>query len=85
MSKRGENVYKRKDGRWETRVIKGYNVQGKALYACFYGRSYKEVKEKIFSPFPYSIGSISGIEAKSSNELLFENVLNTRLESKINR
>ena len=24
MSRRGENIYKRKDGRWEGRYIKGY-------------------------------------------------------------
>ena len=24
MSKKGENIYKRKDGRWEARYIKGY-------------------------------------------------------------
>jgi integrase len=53
MAKRGENIYKRKDGRWEARVIKGYTEQGKALYAYFYGRSYKEVKDKIFMSLPY--------------------------------
>lgn len=40
MAKRGENIYKRKDGRWEARAIKGYNEQGKAVYAYFYGQSY---------------------------------------------
>ena len=41
MSKRGENVYKRKDGRWEGRVLKP-----KGGYAYVYGKSYREVKEK---------------------------------------
>ena len=41
MSKRGENIYKRKDGRWEGRVLK---PQGG--YAYVYGKSYREVKEK---------------------------------------
>ena len=41
MAKYGGNIYKRKDGRWEGRVIKEYNEKGKALYAYFYGRSYK--------------------------------------------
>lgn len=26
MSRRGENIYKRKDGRWEGRYIKGYTM-----------------------------------------------------------
>ena len=30
MSKKGENIYKRKDGRWEGRYIKLYDADGKA-------------------------------------------------------
>ena len=48
MARRGENIYKRKDGRWEARIIKGHNEQGKTLYTYFYGNSYKEVKDKIY-------------------------------------
>ena len=54
MARRGENIYKRKDGRWEGRVVKGHDERGKALYVYFYGRSYKEVKDKIFMPLSYS-------------------------------
>ena len=46
MSK-GENIFKRKDGRWEARYIKGYEQSGKAKYGYCYGRSYKEAKEKV--------------------------------------
>lgn len=42
MPRRGENIYKRRDGRWEGRTLK---QDGKYLY--FYGKSYKEVKEKM--------------------------------------
>lgn len=41
MSRRGENIYKRKDGRWEGRIL---NPNGK--YSYVYGKSYREVKEK---------------------------------------
>ena len=41
MSKRGENIYKRKDGRWEGRTLVS---PGK--YKYFYGKSYREVKGK---------------------------------------
>ena len=41
MPRRGENIYKRKDGRWEGRVM---TPEGKYRYT--YARSYKEVKEK---------------------------------------
>ena len=55
MAKRGENIYKRKDGRWEARIIKSYDRYGKAIYAYFYGRTYREAKEKIYESVHKSI------------------------------
>lgn len=46
MPRRGENITKRKDGRWEARIIKGYTCEGKALYTYIYGKSYAEAKQK---------------------------------------
>ena len=46
MSKKGENIYKRKDGRWEARYIKGYSPEGRARYGYCYGRTYHEPKSK---------------------------------------
>ncbi|MDO5410063.1 MAG: tyrosine-type recombinase/integrase [Lachnospiraceae bacterium] len=46
MGRHGENIYKRKDGRWEARVITGYSLEGKACYRYLYGRTYQEVKSK---------------------------------------
>lgn len=43
---KGENIYKRKDGRWEARYKKGMDEKGKILYGYCYGKTYKEVKEK---------------------------------------
>ena len=60
MSRKGENITKRKDGRWEARVIKGYDCNGKAQYAYLYGRSYPFITRAsqrpsflfvMFSPF----------------------------------
>lgn len=48
MSRKGENIYKRKDGRWEGRYAKGY-LNGKIKYGYIYGKTYKEVKEKILN------------------------------------
>ena len=45
MSRRGENIFKRKDGRWEARVPE-YKINGKKVYRSIYGRSYNEVKLK---------------------------------------
>ena len=44
MSRRGENIYKRKDGRWEGRY-KPDAFSGKYKYV--YAHTYKEVKEKL--------------------------------------
>lgn len=38
MPRRGENIYKRKDGRWEGRYIKQYDIKGKAQYGYIYGK-----------------------------------------------
>lgn len=47
MSRRGENIYKRKDGRWEGRYIKNYSADNKVKYGYVYGKTYSEVKEKL--------------------------------------
>lgn len=47
MSRKGENIYKRKDGRWEGRYKKGIIAGGKTVYGSCYGKSYHEVKEKL--------------------------------------
>lgn len=46
MSRKGENIYKRKDGRWEGRYIKSRDKLGKAKYGYVYGKSYREAKQK---------------------------------------
>lgn len=42
----GENIYKRKDGRWEARYRKGRDETGKIIYGYCYGRTYSEAKAK---------------------------------------
>lgn len=72
MPRRGENIRKRKDGRWEDRYIKNYDICGKAKYVSVYGKSYLEVKQKL-------IVASSGIDTKTeiskNNNLLFREVL----------
>ena len=45
----GQNIYKRKDGRWEGRYFSGYNSNGRIKYTSIYAKSYGEVKEKLLS------------------------------------
>ena len=47
MSKRGLNIYHRKDGRYEGRYSNGFNENGKRKYRSVYGKTYNEVKEKL--------------------------------------
>lgn len=47
MSRKGENIYKRKDGRWEGRYHKSRNEEGKIRYGYVYARTYTEVKRKL--------------------------------------
>ena len=47
MPKRGENIHKRKDGRWEARYKKGIDVNGKTAYGSVYANTYREVKAKL--------------------------------------
>lgn len=49
MSKRGENIYKRKDGRWEGRYIKCRTLHGKIQYGYVYGKSYHILIPTTFS------------------------------------
>ena len=46
MPRKGENIYKRKDGRWEGRYIKSHDRYGRAKYGYVYVRSYREAKQK---------------------------------------
>ncbi len=46
MTRKGENIFYRKDGRWEARYIKGYQLNGKCQYGYTYGKNYQEVKDK---------------------------------------
>ena len=47
MSRRGENIYKRKDGRWEGRYQTGHHENGKPKYRSVYGKSYQTVREQL--------------------------------------
>lgn len=61
MPRKGENIYKRKDGRWEGRYVKNRSATGKAIYGYVYARTYRDVKRKVY-------------EARSSTEMHVEAV-----------
>lgn len=47
MARRGENIRKRKDGRWEGRYIKGRTPDGKAKLGYVYGKTYGQVRQRL--------------------------------------
>lgn len=49
MARRGENIRKRKDGRWEGRYIKGYSENGKAIYKSVYAPNYNGCRQKLLN------------------------------------
>lgn len=67
MPRRGENIWKRKDGRWEARYIKDRTTDGKAIYGSVYAKTYRDVKQKrgevISAPRPHPSEAI-GITVK---------------------
>lgn len=73
MPKKGENIYKRKDGRWEGRRIISYTPEHKAKYAYVYGRTYTEVKQKLLVEKSNEKKTLSATTLRKSatyNELL---------------
>lgn len=83
MSKRGDNIRKRKDGRWEGRYKKGRANDGKLLYGSVYGKTYREVKEKIaeISKQPIKMTHPKGSE-KNFGEILNLWMANNRIRLK---
>lgn len=45
--KKGENIYQRKDGRFEGRYPIGFDENGKKKYKSVYGKTKKEVRQKL--------------------------------------
>lgn len=77
MAKRGDNIHKRKDGRWEGRYPKGRNDGGTIIYGSVYGRSYNETKEKL----RMTVQNISKPQEIKTSEITFGYVLKEWMDS----
>ena len=80
MARHGENIRKRKDGRWEARYIASYDENGKAVYRSVYAYTYDEAKAKRAK----AAASLDSAPAALKNDLTFVQVadlwLNARKE-----
>lgn len=63
--RKGENIYLRKDGRWEGRFPKGRKQNGRIRYGYVYGKSYTEVKTKLY-PLRIQYQSLQQIQGTSA-------------------
>ncbi len=71
MARRGDNIHKRKDGRWEGRYKNGFRADGSARYSSVYAHSYSECKSKLTeAQLP-----LSRTAKKIRSEMLFADVL----------
>lgn len=77
MSRRGENIRRRKDGRWEARVILYEN--GKKKYHSIYGHSYSEVKQKKST---FQLDNVYEKPVYKENDMSMEKLLNSWLSEK---
>lgn len=96
MSKKGENIRKRKDGRWEGRYKRGRKESGEIIYSSVYGQTYREVKEKMrvamTSPKDVNPPTVSADMTfaillrkwQESNEIRLKGGTKTRYENLIN-
>ncbi|WP_029199521.1 phage integrase central domain-containing protein [Oribacterium sp. NK2B42] len=69
MARTGENIYKRKDGRYEARYIAERDANGKAIYKSVYGYSKAEVREKAEAALVEIYGEKSPIAGKTFKQV----------------
>lgn len=70
MARRGDNIHKRKDGRWEGRYKDGYRADGSAKYRSVYAHSYFECKKKLVD-----VQATSKLDTKVRTEKSFADLL----------
>ena len=71
MPRHGENIFKRKDGRWEGRYIFSYDENGKAIYKSVYSKTYLETKRKLELAKNNSLNLIKTNTVNTFGDLLY--------------
>lgn len=79
MARHGENIRKRKDGRWEGRYPVYSAEKGKRVYRSVYGRTYDEAREKLtIQKNLVKTGRIvDGTEKKYQTQILLRDIMLT--------
>ena len=95
MGRRGDNIHKRKDGRWEGRYQNGFKTDGSKKYSSVYAHSYSECKNKLIKASQNTIKPsclnyrfldilrlwliTNEIKIKGSTRLKYENIINKHI------
>ena len=74
MPKKGENIYKRKDNRWEARYVKSKDEYGKPKYGYIYAKTYRDAKAKLMDMLTETAQEPTPVKNKSTT--LFQNYCN---------
>lgn len=80
MPRKGHNIYKRKDGRWEGRYIRERDHNGKPIRGYVYAKTYQGVKEKLNQAIVACQTTIPPLSSKDT--VLFETISNEWLQAK---
>ena len=82
-AKKGENIYKRKDGRWEGRYIKSRTYTGKIIYGYVYAKTYREAKIKLKEKSLPCSSQVIKIDVNLFSELAAEWFESIKLHTKL--
>lgn len=79
MARHGENIRKRKDGRWEGRYPVYNEAKGKQVYRSVYGRTYHEVRDKLTTQknLSKSERELPDADGKQSLQICLQDVMMT--------
>lgn len=87
MARHGENIRKRKDGRWEARYPRIDAKKGRTIYRSVYGSTYEEAKQKRDSAIQeagkkhgHETGGAWNPEDKTCSQILFSQAADLWLE-----
>ena len=82
MSKKGLNIHKRNDGRWEGRYRTGSYQSGSIQYASVYGKTYTEARDRLLAAIAANMEmDLRGAE-RTFSEILNLWLANNRLRQK---
>lgn len=84
MSRKGENIYKRKDGRYEGRYVTGRQPDGRTKFGYVYGRQYLTVRNTLLKKKAAFLENCAGgCAGRISMSVWMERWLETEQKSRI--